>query len=678
VSCFHPPAATFDLQAIPRWLRLVAAFLAGASGCARAAEAVWALPPDLAQQGESWNGTWRFHPGDDPAWKEPGFDDTAWATGTSAEIPLGHAASGWSGLGWFRLRIDASRLASATPLVLSLRQAGAAEVWLDGRRVARLGSVGTSLDTEQAVLRNVIPAPLRLGAGPTHVLAVRYSNFFARPLSRIRPGEGGFTLYLSPAAEWMAATLGAESQARATLVFFIAVPLLLAVIHFALFAFLPRSRESLYCGLFMTVLALFTYAHLELDLIDTVPGYLLYHRLFLMAIVAFSLFSLLTIYATFARPAGAFAYTLQATGLALLVWPLFDESQLSFRLCAAFGLVVSVEAVRVTALAVRARRDGARLVLAGMAWFGAAVIYNALRIFGLVPEQAFSTHTMNFGILGAALGMSLFIARNYALTARGLERKLVEVEALSRQNLEHERARQRLIAAQNERLEIEVRERTADLQTEKEKSDQLLANILPDEIATELKATGASTPRRHEEVTILFSDFSGFTSTVSTIPAQRLIRELNEIFRGFDDIAAREGIEKIKTIGDAYMAAAGLPEACPDHAQRAIRAALAMQAAIDQRNTDAAIKWRMRVGLHSGPVVAGVVGKRKFTFDVFGDTVNLASRMETSAEPGQINLSAYTYDLVRDDFACDYRGKLDVKGKGPLDLYTVRGPRERN
>ena len=139
----------------------------------------------------------------------------------------------------------------------------------------------------------------------------------------------------------------------------------------------------------------------------------------------------------------------------------------------------------------------------------------------------------------------------------------------------------------------------------------------------------------------------------------------------------REGLEKIKTIGDAYMAAGGLSGSSSgsgsDHARRCVRAALAMQEAIKVRNEQAAIKWHMRIGLHAGPLVAGVVGKRKFTFDVFGDTVNLASRMETSATPGEINLSAYTYDLVRDEFDCEYRGKLEIKGKGALDLYTVRG-----
>ena len=179
-------------------------------------------------------------------------------------------------------------------------------------------------------------------------------------------------------------------------------------------------------------------------------------------------------------------------------------------------------------------------------------------------------------------------------------------------------------------------------------------------------------------MTILFSDFSGFTATVSSIPVKRLITELNEIFSAFDDLAKEHGLEKIKTIGDAYMAAAGLPELQPDHAIRAARLARAMLDYTRRRNESSAIKWQMRIGLHSGPVVAGVVGKWKFTYDVFGDTVNLASRMESVADADQVCVSAYTYDLIKDTFGGDYGGKVPIKGKGELDVYRVIYPVNSN
>jgi class 3 adenylate cyclase len=211
-----------------------------------------------------------------------------------------------------------------------------------------------------------------------------------------------------------------------------------------------------------------------------------------------------------------------------------------------------------------------------------------------------------------------------------------------------------------------------DVAAEHERSERLLLNILPADLAKELSDTGVARSARHDSTTILFTDFSGFTQVASAMPADRMVAELNEIFGAFDDICDELGVEKIKTIGDAYMAAAGLPKPCADHAQRCVRVGLRMLAYLEHRNQSAAFKWSLRVGVHSGPVVTGVVGKRKYAFDVWGDTVNIASRMESAGEAGRVNVSAYTYDLIRAEFDCEYRGKLDAKGKGQIDMYFVQ------
>jgi ligand-binding sensor domain-containing protein/class 3 adenylate cyclase len=229
------------------------------------------------------------------------------------------------------------------------------------------------------------------------------------------------------------------------------------------------------------------------------------------------------------------------------------------------------------------------------------------------------------------------------------------------------------VKKRNEALEVVVKDRTRELEIEKNKSDELLLNILPSSLVEELKTNGSVRPRKFNSVSIMFTDFKSFTYTTSVLPPEELVHELNDIFKSFDSLIGKYGLEKLKTIGDSYMAACGIPNELEDHAIRIVYAALDFQRMIKERNKTSPIKWEMRLGIHSGSVVAGVVGTKKFTYDIWGDTVNIASRMESSGVPGEINISGYTYMLVRDHFDCEYRGKVDTKGKGGIDMYFVRG-----
>ena len=220
-------------------------------------------------------------------------------------------------------------------------------------------------------------------------------------------------------------------------------------------------------------------------------------------------------------------------------------------------------------------------------------------------------------------------------------------------------------------LSILIDSSEESLKAEQKKSDDLLHNILPVNVAKDLKEMGRTIPKRQKNATILFTDFEGFTELVSKMRPITLVKELNDIFGRFDEIVEEAGIEKIKTIGDAYMAAGGLEEEGTEHAVHCITAARHMLSYLEERNKQHKIKWRMRVGIHSGPIVAGVVGKKKFSYDIFGDTINTASRMESSGEPGKINVSISTFRLVKNDIKCVHRGKIPVKGKGELDMYFV-------
>ncbi len=220
-----------------------------------------------------------------------------------------------------------------------------------------------------------------------------------------------------------------------------------------------------------------------------------------------------------------------------------------------------------------------------------------------------------------------------------------------------------------------VRKTNKIIKDERDRSQDLLLNILPEETARELETNGHAKTRFYDDVTVLFTDFKGFSTIAGKLTPIQLVAELNEYFMAFDEIIVKHNLEKIKTIGDAYMCAGGIPTANETHALDAVKAALAMQAYMQKRQLEKSLTgiagWELRIGIHTGPVVAGVVGKKKYAYDIWGDTVNIASRMESNGEPGKVNISAATYRQISEHYPCLHRGKISAKNIGEIDMYFV-------
>lgn len=268
---------------------------------------------------------------------------------------------------------------------------------------------------------------------------------------------------------------------------------------------------------------------------------------------------------------------------------------------------------------------------------------------------AYTTYALAF--LFALRVFSKYRERNLRLKNEKLERTV----ALRTEELVHKNS-----IVEKQKLEVEK---------QKQRSDDLLLNILPAEVAEELKANGHSEARNFESITVMFTDFKNFTNISEKMSPEELVREIDVCFSAFDNIIHKYGIEKIKTIGDSYMCAGGLPVPNNSHAENVVNAAFEIRNFIANYNKEKIAKGKLpfeiRIGINTGPVVAGIVGVKKFAYDIWGDTVNIASRLENNSEAGKINISESTYELVKDKFTCTHRGKIQAKNKGEIDMYFV-------
>jgi len=278
-------------------------------------------------------------------------------------------------------------------------------------------------------------------------------------------------------------------------------------------------------------------------------------------------------------------------------------------------------------------------------------------------QENIESHRRRLMLSGIVSGSTLILLiPAWVMVLRTLKRYLREIQAA--QNELHQ---------VNEELELRVDRRTRELRSERDRSEQLLLNILPPEIAAQLKINSRPIADRFDEVTILFADIVGFTDIASSVTPLELVQQLNHIFSRFDHLTRHYELEKIKTIGDAYMAVGGLPTVRVDHAECIADAALAMQYEITRLNIDPDNPVQIRIGINTGAVVAGVIGIHKFIYDLWGDAVNVASRMESSGMPGHIQVTDSTYQHLKDKYILEERGTIEVKGKGEMKTYWLLG-----
>ncbi len=624
--------------------------------------------------------SWSFKVGDDTTWSDKDFDDRDWKTfnpkykGEDADFLI---KNGFKNKAWFRKQLYFDSTNFTFPFALRIEHAGAMEVYIDGIKKDTYGEI--EKNGKERFENQVNPLLFTIKQPGIHTLALRFSK------SNIKDSEDGVAngfkvaLYtgLGVYIDRESTLIWTSSFLLTTGIFFFA----LFFIHILMFIFYRKDQSNFIFAIFnigMSCMWICAY----IKPITTVISHQQY-LLYLLIIAGFiSGISLSTFTNSIFSKIGLRYKIIFAFGVislffllgALLRVPLISKSRLSAITAILFFAIVLLEAVIIITNAIFRKIPGARILGIGVLFFIFSIIAIITYIYfnkGIIINAESLISRVIFILIfvlvvySIPLSLSAYLAWKVSNTNRHLEVQIVQVESLSNE-------KQSILENQNQLLESKVNERTIELQIEKKKSDDLLLNILPLEIAEELKQTGTSQAQNHDEVSVLFTDFVNFTKTSEQLGVDELLNELNINFTSFDNIMEKYGMEKIKTIGDAYLAVSGLPVSNELHAKNAVLAALEIIDFVDKRKSKVSYGLDIRIGINSGPLIAGIIGVKKFAYDIWGDTVNIAARMEQSGEAGKVNISENTYSLVKQDFSFEHRGKIEAKNKGEMDMYFVK------
>lgn len=630
------------------------------------------------------DSNWRFINEDDKAMSDPGYNDSTWMLVNSRLS--GDSLRLLNGIGWFRKQVYVPDSIINEAMVLKMKHYGASQIFIDGKLVAKFGNIAKSEKHTSYKNPGLYPYFFHFDDTGTHTIAVRFANYRKNGQPDNESYMHGFSLSVLEANNTFLFNTVIRVIIFGMFLFLFGAFFALAAVHLLLWLFRYKDKSNLFLSILCIVFCSYFFMLGYWSQVSDGDKFIQERSItaVLMAVVLITLSALLNDLFGRLRLRFLAIVTLCITAMVLTLKQARYEGLISHLVT----ITVMAEAIVLIIHAIRNKIKGARILAAGVLPLAISTfIIIVLRIFfsddltniDTTNPKGFTVIFVGFfsaiqvlTLCAVPLSMSAFLAWRFATVNKDLSKQLDNVKSLSEQTQKQELEKKRILENQKAELEREVAERTSEIIEEKKKSDELLHNILPEEVAEELKDRGATTAHRFDQVTVIFTDFVNFTLAGERMGSEALVEELHNCFKAFDQIMGKYHIEKIKTIGDAYLAVCGLPTADQDHAEKVVQAAKEILAFMQERRQRLGDKtFEIRIGIHSGEVVAGIVGVKKFAYDIWGDTVNTAARMESKSLPGKINISQTTYDLVQSKFTCTYRGELEAKNKGKLKMYFV-------
>ena len=626
----------------------------------------------------------KFFAGDDPAFASPQYDDSSWknVSFNSKKVYSWNFMNLNSKKGskkdqiyWVRyyFKIDSSSVNES--LCFDVNQLGASEIYLNGKKIETIGKIGDSKSREYRI-KNRIPELFSIDSTGLNVLAIRFLPFVSNKKKTVNLSPVAISIELVSANEFIRSKTEMVQYFNFYTMLFCGIFGALGFIHLLLFIFYRKAIYNLYFSTYNFSISLMSYLVLLFSEMRDPSDLDSYTFLSFLAVMVFATSLTGFVNTLFGRTKKRLKVMLVISASLFILYYFTAASAASL---AFFYLsFVAFESFYLIIRAMIRKEKSAFIVGGGVLVFFLFIVMVIIFMFlnklntidmGEIMGDDFMGYVMIFIFISFPISISAYLGWQFASTNLSLVKQLDEVNRLSDINLKQEQEKQQILQDQNDMLEEQVNERTLELQKEKQKTENLLLNILPHEVAEELKENGSSEAKYYDEVTVLFTDFVNFTQNSEKMGAEKMLVELNECFTAFDMIMEKHGLEKIKTIGDAYLAVCGLPIKNKCHAYQTTLVALDIIEFIEERKKTNPNALDIRIGINSGSLIAGIVGVKKFAYDIWGDTVNTAARMEQNSEKGKINISESTYQLVKDKIVCEYRGKIHTKGKGEMDMY---------